>query len=346
MFIDRVRLWARAGKGGNGCCSFRREKYVPKGGPDGGDGGKGGDVILQVNAHRNNLEHLRFKPHCFAMDGQPGRNQKKTGRNGKDKILEVPPGTVIYQLLVDEENFARAASEEGRIEIVDLVKPNTTYVLCEGGKGGAGNVHFKSSVNQAPRRFTAGFPGDWGQFIFELKSIADVGLVGFPNAGKSSLLRAVSAARPKVGAYPFTTLQPMIGMIEFGGFERLSMADIPGLIEGAHEGVGLGHDFLKHIERCRVLAMVLDMAGSEGRNPMDDFNKLREEISLYSQSLKQRPYFVIANKMDLPGAEENLKSFTRHFDRPVISVSATQVTGIQELKEFLERHELFTSTEA
>ncbi|MEM9444531.1 MAG: GTPase ObgE [Verrucomicrobiota bacterium] len=335
MFVDRVRIWARAGKGGDGCTSFRREKYVPMGGPDGGDGGKGGDIILRVNPHMNNMTHLKYHPHQFAENGKPGKGWKRSGKGGKSITIDVPPGTVIYELEVEEENFERAADEEGMILVHDLVEDEQKVVLCAGGKGGLGNQNFKSSTNQAPTKVTRGKLGEFGQYVFELKSIADVGLVGFPNAGKSSLIGALSAAKPKVASYPFTTLRPIVGVIDLNGYERLVMADIPGLIEGAHEGVGLGHDFLKHIERCRVLAMVLDMAGTEGRHPVDDFMKLRQEISLYDEELKQRPFIVVANKMDLPEAEENLETFKSRFDHDVIGISAKQEQGLKDLKKKL-----------
>lgn len=339
MFVDKVRVWARAGDGGDGCCSFRREKFVPHGGPDGGDGGKGGDIILVVNPHLNNLTHLRYSPHHFAKNGDRGQGAQKTGRNGQGRAIEVPPGTCIYYLPTTDESYERAADEEPKEFVADMVEPGQTFVLCKGGKGGLGNIHFKSSTNQAPRKFTEGGVGEKGQFIFELKSIADVGLVGFPNAGKSSLLTALSAARPKIAPYPFTTLQPMIGVIEFGEYKRMTMADIPGLIEGAHEGVGLGHDFLRHIERCGVLLFVLDMAGSEGRHPVDDYMQLRKEINLHQKELGKRPFFVVANKMDLPSAEKYLKAFRKKFKVKTIPVSAKDGEGLDKLKLALKKFE-------
>jgi GTP-binding protein len=335
MFVDRVRIWVRAGHGGRGCVSFRREKFVPDGGPDGGDGGKGGDVILQVNEHMNNLVHLRFKPHQFAENGRNGMNAQKTGASGEDCVIEVPPGTCVFRLPVPDELFERAAPEDDRELVADLTQKGQRIVLCAGGRGGRGNQHFKSSVNQAPRRYEDGFEGEKGQYIFELKSIADAGLVGFPNAGKSSLLGALSAAKPKVAPYPFTTLQPVIGVIEYDDYERITLADIPGLVEGAHEGVGLGMEFLRHIERCRVLVFVLDMAGSEGREPEADYAQLRKEINLYQAALSDRPFFIIANKMDLPGAAEKLDRFRRRFDVPVIPVSVEQKQGLDEVRSLL-----------
>jgi GTP-binding protein len=343
MFVDRVRIWARAGDGGDGACSFHREKFVPKGGPDGGDGGKGGDIVIKVNPHMNNLLHLRFKPHHSAGHGKGGRDTLKTGSGGKDCVIEVPQGTCIFKLETTEENFERSADFDSKELVIDLMNKDQSFVLCAGGRGGKGNHHFKSSVNQAPKKFQEGKPGEKGQFLLELKSIADVGLVGFPNAGKSSLLRVVSAARPKVAPYPFTTLEPMIGVIDLGEHRRMTMADIPGLVEGAHQGIGLGHDFLRHIERCRVLAFVLDMAGSEGRDPLEDYSLLRKEIKLYQEDLSKRPFFVIANKMDLPEAEENLKNFKRRFKVPVISMSTETQEGKESLIQHLQNQSLYSS---
>lgn len=343
MFVDRVRLWARAGRGGNGACSFRREKFVPKGGPDGGDGGDGGNVILRVDPNCNNLIHLRFKPHQFAEHGQNGMGARCTGRSGKDLILDVPPGTVVYRLFPEEGAFEKAADLEPRELIADLVESGQTFILCAGGKGGRGNWHFRSAVNQAPRHFEPGTPGEEGQFLIELKSIADVGLVGFPNAGKSSLLHAVSKARPKIAPYPFTTLTPMVGVVEFDQALRITVADIPGLIEGAHAGVGLGHDFLRHIERCSRLLFVLDMAGSEGRDPATDFTMLRREIDLYDSSLSRRPFLVVANKMDLPGAEDRLREFRQRFKFPVLPVSLKNRTGLEKLLDHLRPDSLWAA---
>lgn len=335
MFVDRVRVWLKGGDGGDGCCSFHREKFVPRGGPDGGDGGKGGDVIVRANAQMNNLSHLRYSPHHFAAHGKAGRGKQMTGANGESVELEVPAGTCIYRLPTTEETFERAADEEEKELVADLVEDQQTVLLCSGGRGGLGNVHFKSSVNQAPRRHYKGFPGEKGQFVFELKSIADVGLVGFPNAGKSSLLRAVSSARPKVASYPFTTLVPVIGVVELEDGTRFTVADIPGIVEGAHEGVGLGHDFLRHIERCRVLLFVLDMAGSEGRHPVADYMQLRKEIKLHDAKLARRTSLVVANKMDLPEAKIYLKEFRQKFDVPIVSLCAETGKGMEELKRAL-----------
>jgi len=336
MFVDRARVWAKAGRGGDGSAGFRREKFVPKGGPDGGDGGNGGNIIVQVNPQLNNLQHLRYSPHHFAKHGGGGRGAQCSGKRGQDEVIEVPPGTTIYRLPTDDENFERAADENQKQLLYDLTEPGKTFILCAGGRGGWGNTHFKTSVNRAPTRADTGRLGEKGQFIFELKSIADAGLVGYPNAGKSSLLRTLSAARPKVAPYPFTTLEPMIGVVEFEDYTRITVADIPGLIEGAHEGIGLGHDFLRHIERCRLLVFVLDMAGSEGRDPNSDFEKLRTELSLYQPELGKRPFIVVANKMDLSGAKENLAAFKKRFRRPTVAISTENGVGLNDLRALLK----------
>jgi GTPase len=331
MFVDTVRLWAKGGKGGDGCCSFRREKYVPFGGPDGGNGGPGGSVILRVNPHLNNLVHLRYKPHHFAQNGQGGGGNNCTGRTGKDLLIEVPPGTSVCLLPTTDETWERAADPATAQTVADLLEPGQEFTLAKGGRSGRGNTVFKSSINKAPRQFEHGQPGERRQYLLELKSIADAGLVGFPNAGKSSLLAALSRARPKIAPYPFTTLTPMVGVVEIDDARRCTVADIPGIIEGAHAGIGLGHDFLRHIERCRVLLFVLDMAGSEGRDPREDYTQLRREVKLYDADLARRPHLVVANKMDLPGAAEHLKEFRRRTRVRVCPVSAAQGEGIPAL---------------
>jgi GTP-binding protein len=347
MFVDRVRIVARAGNGGPGACSFLREKNMPDGGPDGGNGGRGGSVILVVDPHVNNLVRYRYSPHQFAKNGQHGGKKQMSGRSGEDCIISVPPGTVVSRLpeiAPEETEIPRAPddlvsmpSDPAALErVADLVKSGERFVLCTGGRGGRGNMNFKSSVNQAPRRYEEGEEGERGQFQLELKSIADAGLVGYPNAGKSTLLSRLSHAHPKIAPYPFTTLEPIIGVIEYPDFQRVTVADIPGLIEGAHDGVGLGHEFLRHIERCRVLLFVIDMAGSEGRDPRDDFAQLRKEVSLYQKELGERPYRIVANKMDLPGAAENLKKFEKKVRRKAIPIAADTGEGIEELKAILK----------
>jgi GTP-binding protein len=334
MFIDRVKVFAQAGSGGRGCVSFRREKFVPKGGPDGGDGGRGGDVILRADRHVDNLSNLFYEPLIKAKYGGHGMGKKMAGRTGADKIVKVPVGTIVWP--AKEKGGPGSDSERSTKPVVDLARDGQEFVLCDGGAGGKGNVHFKSSRNRAPRQYTEGEEGEQGDFLLELRTIADAGLVGYPNAGKSTLLRRISAARPKVAAYPFTTLHPIVGVIEFAGYRRATIADIPGLIEGAHRGLGLGHEFLRHITRCGVLVFVVDIAGSEGRNPVEDLQNLRREIDLYDPSLSSRGWFVVANKMDLPGASENLTALKERFPKILIlPASAAKGDGIDALKQAL-----------
>jgi len=340
MFIDRVQVFAQAGKGGRGCVSFRREKFVPKGGPDGGDGGRGGNVILRADRHVDNLANLFYEPLIKAKNGAHGKGKKMSGRAGLDKTVKVPVGTVVWR--AEEErptpNIERPTSnsEQSAIPVTDLARDAQEFVLCHGGAGGKGNVHFKSSRNRAPRQYTEGEDGEQGHFLLELRTIADAGLIGYPNAGKSTLLREISAARPKVAAYPFTTLHPIVGVIEFPGYRRATVADIPGLIEGAHRGVGLGHEFLRHITRCRVLVFVVDVAGSEGRNPVDDLQSLRREIDLYDPMLSSRAWLAVANKMDLPGAKEHLKTLQKRLPKlQILPTSAVKGEGIDSLKQAL-----------
>src|SRR5205085_6858624 len=326
MFVDRIKVFAQAGSGGRGSVSFRREKFVPKGGPDGGDGGRGGDVILRADRHTDNLSNLFYEPIIKAKSGGHGMGKKMHGRSAPSKIVKIPVGTIVW-----------AADEKGRSTssepVVDLTQDEQEFLLCQGGAGGKGNVHFKSSRNRAPREYTEGEEGEHGHFLLELRTIADAGLIGYPNAGKSTLLRKVSAARPKVAAYPFTTLHPIIGVVEFSGYHRATIADIPGLIEGAQRGLGLGHEFLRHITRCRIFLFVVDVAGSEGRNPVEDVQQLRKELDLYDPLLSQRPWFIIANKMDLPGADENLNALRTKFPKiDIVPVSAGKGEGIEDLK--------------
>ncbi|HEY1582185.1 MAG TPA: GTPase ObgE [Chthoniobacterales bacterium] len=345
MFVDRIKVTAKGGDGGRGCVSFRREKFVPRGGPDGGDGGKGGDVILRADEHTDNLASLFYEPLIKAKNGAHGMGKQMHGRGAEDKVAKVPVGTIVYRrdapgdpgAFGDVPNPTAPAAETTLEQIADLTVPNDEFILCHGGKGGKGNVHFKSSRNRAPRQYSEGEEGEEGEFILELRTMADAALVGYPNAGKSTLLRRISAAHPKVAAYPFTTLHPMIGVVDFKDYRRATVADVPGLIEGAHRNVGLGHAFLRHITRCRLLLFVLDMAGSEGRNPSEDLQHLRREIDLYDPRLSQRPWRVIANKMDLAGADENLAHFEQRFpDREVMPVSAKEQKGIDKFKRALE----------
>ena len=357
MFVDRIKIFAQAGKGGRGCASFRREKFVPKGGPDGGDGGRGGDVILRADRHVDNLANLFYEPIIKAKDGGHGMGKKMSGRAGADKVVKIPVGTVVWRgeqtmpvipseveasheitSTVPWQDSSTSHGTTGAEVVADLTREGQDFVLCRGGAGGKGNVHFKSSRNRAPRQYTEGEEGEQGHFLLELRTIADVGLVGYPNAGKSTLLRKISAARPKVAAYPFTTLHPIVGVIEFPGYRRGTVADIPGLIKGAHLGLGLGHEFLRHITRCHLLIFVVDIAGSEGRNPVEDLQNLRRELDLYDRTLSSRPWLVVANKMDLPGATENLKALQARFPKvQILPTAAATGKGIAALK-----HELAT----
>jgi GTPase len=366
MFVDRIKVFAQAGKGGRGCVSFRREKFVPKGGPDGGDGGRGGDIILRADRHTDHLAHLFYEPIIKAKNGGHGRGKKMHGKNAPDKIVKVPVGTMVYELrnadggLRIEDGQSDEAIDKGTVEqarrlpdaeaiqnqsalrdpqsdlLADLPREGQEFLLCKGGAGGKGNVHFKSSRNRAPREYTEGGEGESGNFLLELRSIADAALVGYPNAGKSTLIQQISAARSKIAPYPFTTLHPVIGIVELGDYRRATVADIPGLIEGAHRNLGLGHDFLRHITRCRLFLFVLDMAGSEGRSPIADLEALRCEIALYDPRLSERSWFVVANKMDLPQAKENLRDFQKRFpQRTIVPISAKEGRGISELKRLL-----------
>src|SRR5438309_6103285 len=349
MFVDRIKVFAQAGKGGRGSVSFRREKFVPKGGPDGGDGGRGGDVILRADRHVDNLSDLFYEPIIKAKNGGHGMGKKMHGRSAPPKIVKVPVGTIVWpaedrkrptpnaQRLAPNSDESAISNQQSAIEpLIDLTRDGQEFVLRRGGAGGKGNVHFKSSRNRAPREYTEGEEGEQGHFLFELRTIADAGLVGYPNAGKSTLLRKISAARPKVAAYPFTTLHPIIGVVEFPEHKRATIADIPGLIEGVHKGIGLGHEFLRHITRCKIFLFVVDIAGSEGRNPIEDIQQLRKELDLYDPLLSQRPWFVIANKMDLPNAQENLNALRKKFPKiDIVPTSAAKGEGIEELKKRL-----------
>lgn len=356
MFVDRIKIHAKAGDGGNGCVSFRREKFVPKGGPDGGDGGKGGDIILETDVHTDNLVDFFYRPLLRAKSGQHGMGKDMYGKAGADAVFKVPVGTVAYGYsprtinASGNDNATPGDSSEAFSSnhemLVDLTEPGQRFVLCRGGAGGKGNTHFKSSRNRVPRQFTEGEPGEEDDFLLELRMIADVGLVGYPNAGKSTLLGKLSAARPKVAPYPFTTLNPIVGVVEFDDYRRLTVADIPGLIEGAHRNVGLGHDFLRHIVRCKLLVFLLDTAGSEGRDPVNDLQTLRRELDLYDPLLSRRPWVIVANKMDLPGAGEHLKILEQRFpDRKIVPISAQQNEGMEALKGSLQELVLRERTE-
>jgi GTP-binding protein len=320
MFIDEAKVILKSGDGGHGCVSFRREKFIPKGGPDGGNGGKGGDVVLLCDRNEGDLQAYRWQPHRSARNGTPGMGRQCAGPDGPDLIMPVPPGTQVL-----EEGTGRLVAE--------LTEHGDRVVLLAGGKGGLGNMNFKSSVNQAPRRTTPGYPGEKGDFRLVLKTIADIGLVGYPNAGKSTLTTLLTAARPKTAPYPFTTLHVNVGVIEYTDrFDRIVMADIPGLIEGAHDNRGLGHQFLRHIERCTLLVFIIDMAGSENRKPWDDFKVLERELRLYSKVLAGKPRVIVANKLDLPEAAKYLQEFQKRVHERVIPISCYSGDGLEDLR--------------
>lgn len=378
MFIDEIKIYARAGHGGKGCVAFHREAYVPKGGPSGGNGGRGGSVILQADHDLNNLIAQFYAPRLLAENGEFGMGKGMDGRAGKDLIVKVPCGTLVWRLpavvrsdneaaLEDEDDrpilktsaskrslirqagsvraeevdlskeapSERAVADANKGELVaDLTEHGQQFVLCKGGRGGLGNRNFATATRQAPRFAQPGEPGEEGEFLFELRIMADVGLVGYPNAGKSTLLSAISRARPKIAPYPFTTLHPQIGIVEYADYRRLVVCDVPGLIEGAHQNVGLGHAFLRHIQRCKMLVLLLDMAGTDGRTPWDDHANLLRELELYDPGLLTRPRLVVANKMDEPVAEENLRKFKRRVRKtPVLATSAAFDQGVEKFKQ-------------
>ena len=331
MFVDKVTIRVIAGKGGNGCCSFRREKFIPKGGPDGGDGGDGGSVWLEASTGEQSLVSLVYQTRYRAQNGPGGKGAGMHGRNADDIVVKVPVGTVV--------------TDNATKEIMgDLDAPGARLLVAQGGRGGRGNARFASSTNRVPRYAEPGTEGEERELFLELKTIADGGLVGYPNAGKSTLLGALSQARPKVAPYPFTTLHPVVGVIEFDypDYTKLTLADIPGLIDGAHENVGLGHSFLKHIERTKVLIYVLDMAGTDGRDPVEDFRHLQNELELYQTGLTQRPTLVAANKMDAPEAAENLRRLEAELGGKYAIIPITAAVGElgdlkQRFKELVQR---------
>jgi len=379
MFIDEIKVYARAGHGGKGAIAFVREAYRPKGGPSGGNGGRGGDVILEASHDLNNLIDQYYRPRLIAEDGHHGMGKGMDGPAGKDLIIKVPCGTLVwklrdtkpvqseeddtedegepkpnfiptgtgrrpiirvaggsqvaeYDLEQEEDDRLNADSEKG-VLVADLTENGQRFVMCKAGRGGLGNRNFATSVRQTPRFAQPGEPGDEGEYLLELRIMADVGLVGYPNAGKSTLLTAISKARPKVAPYPFTTLHPQIGIMEYEDFRRIVVCDVPGLIEGAHNNVGLGHEFLRHIQRCKILVVLLDMAGTDNRAPWDDYKQLLSELELYEPSLLEKPRLVVANKMDEVSAEANLKSFKRRVRKtPVLLISAAFDEGIDKFK--------------
>lgn len=323
-FIDQVEVLVRSGRGGDGSTSFRREALVEFGGPDGGDGGRGGDVVFKASEHINSLLSLYYDPKCFAQDGGQGQSQKMFGKRGKDLVVPVPLGTEVYDAQTD-------------MLVADITEPGQSVIVAKGGSGGFGNVHFKSSVNQAPTEHTAGGEAEEKRLRLELKTIADAGLLGFPNAGKSSLLSVLSSATPKIASYPFTTLNPMVGTIVYDDYAKVRMADVPGIIEGAAKGVGLGLAFLKHLERSKVLVYVIDMAGTDAREPWNDYSILKKEIDEYSVELASRPYLVVANKMDAEAAKDNLVRFVRETGVEPIAISCAAGEGLAVFKDELRK---------
>lgn len=320
MFVDQVKIYVKGGDGGNGMVAFRREKYVPNGGPAGGDGGKGANVVFEVNEGLRTLLDFRYQRHFKAPRGEHGMSKGMHGRNAQDMVVKVPPGTVVMDAATNEV-------------IADLVENGQRAVIAKGGRGGRGNTRFATPANPAPELAENGEPGLEREVILELKLLADVGLVGFPSVGKSTLLSVVSSAKPKIAEYHFTTIVPNLGMVETEDGRSFVMADLPGLIEGAHEGVGLGHQFLRHIERTRVIVHVIDMAATEGRDPFEDYLTINKELNEYNLRLMERPQIIVANKMDMPDSEENLKQFKERLqeDYPVFPISAVSRKGLREL---------------
>ena len=392
MFIDEVKVFASAGHGGKGAVAFHREAYITKGGPSGGNGGRGGDVVLVADHDLNNLIQQFYVPRLIAEAGEAGMGKGMDGAAGKDLIIKVPCGTLVWRIAkpleaveADPENEVsskvaakaeKALAKGGKIPIgtekrptirtakgvsaleidleengfddpvanvrdkgelvCDLVENGQRFVLCKAGRGGLGNRNFATSVRQAPRFAQPGEAGDEGEFLFELRMVAEVGLVGYPNAGKSTLLTAISHARPRIAPYPFTTLTPQVGILEYQDWHRLTICDVPGLIAGAHQDVGLGHAFLRHIARCRIIVILLDMAGTDNREPWDDYKSLLQELELYDPALLEKPRLVVANKMDEPVAEAMLKKFKRKITKtPVLPISAAFGQGIPEFRRLI-----------
>jgi GTP-binding protein len=380
MFVDEVKIYACAGRGGKGCVAFLRETFRPKGGPSGGNGGRGGHVILQADHDLNNLVAQYYQPRLIAQKGENGMGKGMDGHAGADQLVRIPCGTLVWRpaphelgatphphaepaldrprlrlatgrrsrlhcagvergLEIDPEALPVSEPHQTRARgqlVADLTEHGQQVVLCRGGRGGLGNRNFATATRQAPRFAQPGEPGEQGEFWLELRLMADVGLVGYPNAGKSTLLAAVSHARPKIAPYPFTTLHPQVGMVEYPDFFRLTVCDVPGLIGGAHRNVGLGHAFLRHIQRCQVIVLLLDMAGTEGREPWADFGSLLEELGLYDPALLERPRLVVANKMDEPAAEANLRKFKQRVPRtPVLAMAAAFDQGIDRFKKLI-----------
>jgi len=322
MFIDEAQIWVKAGDGGNGCVGFRREKFIPKGGPDGGDGGKGGSVYFQAVENLDTLLDFTGRHHWQAENGRPGSGNNKHGADGQDLIIRVPPGTLIYDMDLN-------------LLLKDLNEIGMKVCVCRSGKGGKGNKAFATPINQAPRYAEQGQKGQERNIRLELKLIADIGLVGMPNAGKSTLISRCSAARPKIAAYPFTTIEPVLGIVELSNFRRFVVADLPGLIEGAHRGAGLGHEFLRHIERTKILVHILDIMPLDGSDPAENYYQIRRELELYSKTLAEKDEVIVANKIDLDPNGKLVADFRKKLNKEVHAISAVTGSGIKELIELL-----------
>ncbi|MBI4854262.1 MAG: GTPase ObgE [Acidobacteria bacterium] len=321
MFIDRAKIKIKAGDGGSGCMAFRREKFVPRGGPSGGDGGNGGNVYLEANSHLNTLLHFRYNPEYSAPRGQHGQGSNCSGRDGEDIIVKVPIGTLIKD------------AETGEV-LADFVEEGQKILLAKGGRGGRGNAQFASSVNRAPRHWEVGSAGQTLNLELELKLLADVGIIGFPNAGKSTLISCISAAKPKIADYPFTTLTPNLGVVDVGDYNQFIIADIPGLIEGAHEGAGLGLQFLRHVERTKLLLHLIDVSSATNRDTIEDYQIITKELKAYSEDLANKPVIVIANKIDAldePERLEKLQNFCKKQNLEFYKISAATGEGTKEL---------------
>ena len=328
MFVDEVDIHIAAGDGGRGCLAFRREKRVPRGGPSGGDGGHGGSVYIVVSPHTNTLIHYRFHPEVTAPRGGHGEGSNRTGRTGADIELPVPVGTLVHEKTDDPDHPYRL--------LVDLAEEGQRVLVAQGGRGGLGNAHFATSTNRAPRKVQPGEPGEVKDLRLELKLLADVGLVGFPNAGKSTLIARISAARPKIAEYPFTTLTPNLGVVSLSDERSFVVADVPGLIEGAHRGLGLGHQFLRHLERTKVLVHLVDISGGSGRDPVSDLDTIRRELELFRPELAAKPQLVAANKIDALDDETRVAGLARRADElrlPFFRISAVSGQGVAQLLE-------------
>lgn len=325
-FIDETTIIVQSGDGGRGCVSFRRERFVPRGGPDGGDGGKGADVILKADPSKRTLHHLQFKKEYKAPNGDPGQGSQKNGRSGSDLLIEVPVGTLVRDVETDTLLY-------------DLVTPDQQVIVARGGRGGQGNLRFKTSTNRAPRFAQPGEPGERLTLKLELKLIADVGIIGLPNAGKSTLISAISAARPKIADYPFTTLTPNLGVVGVGEDGSFVVADIPGLIEGAHTGVGLGIRFLRHVERTRLLIHLIDASALDEQDPLQTFRAINAELAKYSHALAQKPQLVVLNKLDITGSDQLADGFCQALPTTKVHrISAATHQGLDRLKTLIRQH--------